>query len=156
MGLDMCLKAQKCVSDYGFVSAEERRQYKQALSVAGVSPEIASKDAPVAEISITVAYWRKANQIHGWFVTHCAGGKDDCKPVYVPPEKLQELRGLCVHLLKNKNEEEAYAALPPAQGFFFGGYEIGDYYWEDLELTVEQLDKALALDGYDFYYEASW
>lgn len=38
-----------------------------------------------------VAEWRKANQIHKWFVDNVQGGKDDCGYYEVEPEQLEEL-----------------------------------------------------------------
>ncbi len=36
-------------------------------------------------------YWRKANAIHNWFVSHVQDGIDDCGSYYVKAEQLQEL-----------------------------------------------------------------
>lgn len=38
-----------------------------------------------------VAYWRKANQIHGWFVENVQRGEDDCKEYYVSRKRLKKL-----------------------------------------------------------------
>jgi hypothetical protein len=38
-----------------------------------------------------VAYWRKANQIHRWFVEHVQRGTDDCRKHYAPRKRLKEL-----------------------------------------------------------------
>ena len=52
------------------------------------------------DITRTVAYWRKANQIHGWFVDNVCGGEDECRPHDVSLEQVTELRDLCVKVLK--------------------------------------------------------
>jgi len=44
--------------------------------------------------------------------------------------------------------------LPPSEGFFFGSSDIDDYYWQDLEYTVEQL-KDIDKEEY-FTYIASY
>ena len=49
------------------------------------------------------AYWRKANQIHGWFVDNVCGGKDDCKEHDVSIDDLKELRSVCVKVLESFN-----------------------------------------------------
>ena len=46
------------------------------------------------------AYWRKANQIHRWFVEEVAGGEDDCREVDVGIDTLKKLRRRCMTLLK--------------------------------------------------------
>lgn len=38
-----------------------------------------------------IAYWRKANHIHQWFVENVQGGEDDCQEYRVSREQLQAL-----------------------------------------------------------------
>ena len=55
---------------------------------------------PHTRVYEQVAYWRKANQIHGWFVKNVQGGVDDC--AYhdeVTKEKLEELINICQEIL---------------------------------------------------------
>ena len=47
-----------------------------------------------------VCYWRKANQIHKWFVDHVQNGVDDCGEYKVTEEQIDELRELCKELVK--------------------------------------------------------
>jgi len=51
-------------------------------------------------IESTVAYWRKANQIHRWFVDNVCDGEDRCEPHDVSLEQVTELRDLCMKVLK--------------------------------------------------------
>jgi hypothetical protein len=51
--------------------------------------------------------------------------------------------------------------LPPTSGFFFGTYEIDEWYMEDLKYTIQMLDHVLSTvpdSGWDweFVYRASW
>lgn len=117
------------------------------------------------DVEITVAYWRKANQIHGWFVNEVADGVDDCKPLYVRRDRLEELRGLLGQALAIKDgntddiESQLEDLLPPSDGFFFGGTEYDEWYWMQVEWTYNKLNDILdnpALDGFDFVYSASW
>lgn len=104
---------------------------------------------------VCIAYWRKANAIHAWFVAHVAGGEDDCEPVEVTREQLAELRAACTAVLLNP--DTAADTLPTQSGFFFGGIEYGKHYLDDLRDTVKQLDEALALGSdVSFIYRASW
>jgi len=41
------------------------------------------------------------------------------------------------------NKEEAKTLLPRQEGFFFGSYEYDEYYWLDIQDTIEQLEKIL-------------
>ena len=98
------------------------------------------------------AYWRKANQIHYWFVLNVQHGEDDCKPYEVSGEKLLELVDLCKKVLANHSLAEEY--LPTYEGFFFGSYDYDEYYFEDIESTIEQLSD---IDPDEYYeYQSSW
>lgn len=49
-----------------------------------------------------VGYWRKANQIHNWFVEHIQDGVDDCNyHREVTEEDLEELRDTCIKVLES-------------------------------------------------------
>lgn len=60
-----------------------------------------------------------------------------------------------------KDPSVAKELLPVTAGFFFGNYDeetaYDQYYYEDLVLTKEIIEKALASDkGWDFDYQSSW
>jgi len=115
-----------------------------------------SEDFEVKEIVIKAGYWRKANQIHRWFVQNVQDGKDDCGTYYVSRQCLIDLRDLCKKVSENK--ELAPTELPTESGFFFGNTEYDDWYYQDLAETIEIIDKALTLDQHqwDFEYHSSW
>lgn len=161
MGLDMYLKASKYVSGVDFKREndefirEENPAFAELLASAGLEKDDIRTDLPAGSIEFTVAYWRKVNSIHQWFVDNCADGEDDCRPVYVPREKLEELRDLVHEALAERDPD----LLPPQGGFFFGSTEIDDWYWKDLEDTLDTLTKILAnpkFEDWDFEYRASW
>jgi len=124
------------------------------------------------EIKDTIAYWRKANQIHKWFVDNVQDGEDDCGYHYVAREQLEELLKLCKQVKANSklvdgkvangysfvNGEQVYnyedgqvikdpsvakELLPTQNGFFFGGTDYDKYYLDDINLTIEQLEEIL-------------
>jgi hypothetical protein len=106
-------------------------------------------------VDLSVAYWRKANQIHAWFVEHVQDGEDECREHSVSKEQLQTLCDLCQQVLDTKNA----SLLPPRPGFFFGSTDIDDYYWQDLKYTIDQLKPLLEdprFQGWDFTYQSSW
>ena len=88
-----------------------------------------------------VGYWRKANAIHNWFLENCAARDkwadpiDDCRPIEVPVEKLEELLDDCKKVLEDKSL--ATELLPTADGFFFGSTEYDEYYFNNIEDTIE-------------------
>ena len=109
-----------------------------------------------ASVQLQVAYWRKSNQIHKWFVDHVQGGVDNCEEYRVTRDQLQLLVDNCKLVLMNK--EEAPNLLPPQEGFFFGSYEYDEYYFGDIQDTIEQLEKVLNEypEDWDFQYQSSW
>ncbi len=143
MGLDMYLSAKR------YMWNKER----EGVKVSGIDiPETLE----LKELGCRAAYWRKANQIHGWFVRNVQDGEDDCKSYYVSRENLQELVDLCRKVLANR--ELAAELLPPNQGFFFGGYEYDDYYFDDLQRTADEITALLEAvdDSWSFEYQSSW
>ena len=48
-----------------------------------------------------VAYWRKANSIHAWFVDHVQNGVDKCQESPVTREQLNELLSICHEVIKS-------------------------------------------------------
>ena len=167
MGLDMYLEARKYVSkgdwqDGKFVPSPE------FMRAASFGPDDLTKysDFGGVTVSIPVGYWRKANAIHGWFVRECQGGVDDCRDAYVAREQLVALRDACKSVLSvsvgvNREDVAAAVGLLPTSGFFFGSYEMDEWYFDDLKRTAEMIDHILSLipEGtwdWSFYYHSSW
>lgn len=153
MGLDMYLNARR----HFWRDGDDRKK----KAIAGLFPELANRKgrwdagSPVSSIGIDVGYWRKANAIHDWFVREVQGGEDKCRPHHVGREQLEELRDTCQKVLDNR--EQAAELLPTASGFFFGGTDYDEYYFESLEHTIKIIDDALTLpDSWDFEYQSSW
>lgn len=91
----------------------------------------------VNTITEGVGYWRKANQIHNWFVLNIQNGIDDCREYDVDEEMLKDLLKLVKSVLK-----EPYTAnekLPTIAGFFFGEADYGEYYMSNLKQTRDML-----------------
>lgn len=158
MGLDMYLYAGKYLSNYDF-APEDRAVAKAVRETIGFPIEFPHQGSEGAvDLKITIGYWRKVNAVHNWFVHNVQGGEDECEEYYVKREQLSALRELCTTLLQTKDESQVLEKLPPTQGFFFGSTDIDEYFWSDLEETVEILNKALTLDeqGWYIYYRSSW
>jgi hypothetical protein len=118
----------------------------------GVFPPIFNEGSWFGEDDFS-CYWRKANQIHAWFVDNVQGGVDECELTEVSAEQLEKLLNLCILALETQNPE----LLPPRGGFFFGSTKIDDSYWRDIEQTVTYLRDALKLRASNrFFYLSSW
>ena len=98
MGLDMYLYKKVYVG-----ANYEHNQISGTLALKRREEPIEIDLQKVIYITESVAYWRKANQIHYWFVKNVQYGEDDCKPYIVYGEKLLELVELCKKVLKNQH-----------------------------------------------------
>ena len=107
------------------------------------------------------AYWRKANAVHRWFVENVQNNEDECKPYVVTREQLEDLVEDCMLVLSNRDDIELIEqVLPTASGFFFGGTQYDDWYFENVSYTVDKLKEVLENPSYDenteFVYQSSW
>ena len=158
MGLDSYLSVRKYVSGYDFSQPAEKKAYAGLLKTFGITAaDKLQKHTPSGEIQLTVGYWRKANAIHKWFVDKCQEGRDECQETYVSVEQLTELRDICSRVLADHSL--ARTLLPTASGFFFGSTDYDEWYYRDLESTVEQLNSVLNNKKFkdcSFSYRSSW
>ena len=165
MGLDMYLSARKHFEKINWqtLQANDELSYNSPEAVYPKFNDLmaltqlsnVATDIYGAEVTVTCAYWRKANQIHAWFVKNVQHDVDNCGDYYVSQDKLIELLALCKHALATKDP----SLFPPQAGFFFGGTDIDEWYWRDLTDTISQLERIFALpeiDKLSFSYSSSW
>lgn len=155
MGLDMYLTKKTYVKNWDF--DEDKHRYDVSVQYNGADSGIVP--ARVQYVEELVAYWRKANQIHAWFVDNVQDGVDECQQAWVTPEKLTELLNVCKRI--RNNPKSALDLLPPRAGFFFGSTEVDEWYMQDIEYTITTLEEELARPtigrfGSDYYYRSSW
>lgn len=148
MRLDMYLNVDVYMSKY---TDKDKRDV--VCDVVGVLPN--TDNIGSVDVSIEVGYWRKANAIHKWFVDNCQDGVDDCRKAYVPAKSLAKLRDDCKSVLSNHSLAEEL--LPCESGFCFGSTDYDEYYYGDLEYTVNLIETILDKysDKYTFSYHSS-
>lgn len=107
MGLDMYLSAKKYMSKY--FDESDTAKIEQVNKIFGVEG-LEDNDYGAEEVKFRVAYWRKANMIHRWFVENCQDGEDNCDETYVSREDLEKLLQLCKDVMEDmgKAEESFY------------------------------------------------
>lgn len=156
MGLDMYLKGKRYLH-----GCFEGADSTIAKKIQDLFPELEGRTGRwddgslVTEIGINVGYWRKANHIHAWFVDVVQDGEDDCNVHYVDRGHLIELQEICQRVLNDRTL--ASKILPVTEGFFFGGTDYGEWYFQDLRDTLEIIDRALSLPSeWSFEYQSSW
>ena len=151
MGLDMYLNKK------WYVGAEyEHRNVTGKISIKVGETKLKIDFSKISEIVERAGYWRKANQIHKWFVTNVQDEVDDCGHYCVSTEDLQKLLDLCKQV--KENHALAPELLPTESGFFFGNTDYGEYYYEDIDSTIEICTEALEEKSNEVYFEyhSSW
>ena len=151
MGLDMYLSKKTYVRQWDHQSPEEK--YEVVVTKGG-KPVDGIKASRVKYIEEEIGYWRKANQIHRWFVENVQEGKDDCGDYYVGGEDLKKLLDVCKQI--EADHSLAESLLPSASGFFFGGTDYDEWYYNDITNTINIIEEALSDGNGDFYYSSSW
>jgi hypothetical protein len=149
MGLDMYLNKKTYVQ---YWEHNGDNNYEVSVTKAGQPAGIDGRK--VKYVIEEAGYWRKSNQIHQWFVENVQDGVDNCGEYYVSAEKLRELLALCKAV--QNQPEVAEEVLPTASGFFFGGTEYDEWYYKDIENTIQILNEALADTNGEYYYSSSW
>ena len=118
-----------------------------------------------------VGYWRKANEIHNWFVENVQDGEDDCDYHNECTRGiLEDLLHTCKTVLDSCattyrdgqvviDSSVAEELLPRCRGFFFGGDGYDEYYVSDIVDTIKILEDVLATTDFEtqmVFYISSW
>lgn len=154
MGLDMYLYKKTFLYTGEWVREDKRHA---VVVTEGGKPHPTIKPERIKEVVEEVGYWRKANQIHKWFVDTVQGGQDDCKEYTVDFEQLRDLLNICEEVLEDRSKAEQL--LPTGSGFFFGNTEYDDYYFEQVQNTYDILMSIMSAPDADleqYIYQSSW
>lgn len=185
MGLDMYLKRKIYVGNKWRKPEQQIKVVLPEKDEERTFPITKINNAKISEIVEEAGYWRKANQIHNWFIENLEDFEDNGKETWVSKEQLKELLDTVNKVLeasklvkgrvKNgqvmkdgkmvdnmedgefiENPTVAKKLLPTTEGFFFGSTDYDQWYYKDLVNTKQILEEALTYDEGDFYYRASW
>ena len=169
MGLDMYLQIRKteyCTHRFKTEGSDLKLELPKGVSKFFPDP----CDLSISRSTVyNVGYWRKANHIHNWFIENCATRDrfdepiDDSRPIEIPIEKLEELLNTCKEVLEDNSLAEEL--LPTKDGFFFGSTEYGEWYFDDIEETIEIIEPVVEFmknnmenkdKTWDVIYQAIW
>ena len=158
MGLDMYLYAKNSFIDKEWQKEDDARRltHRELVKTLDCDKFICKSNLGSIVTSVEVAYWRKANGIHQWFVDKCQDGNDDCRAAYVSRDKLTELLNICKQITADHSLAEEL--LPTQGGFFFGSTEYDEWYFNDIKTTISELESVLAdtPEEWWFEYQSSW
>lgn len=104
-----------------------------------------------------LAYLRKANQIRNLFIQNLNFEYNEyCGHYKVTKEQLINLKEDCLTILNN--HELAQEIMPISTGFFFGSSEYNEYYFDQLDMTVDIIDDILNKIDFNIFnvYYTEW
>jgi hypothetical protein len=158
MGLDMYLRASEYVYRHNFNRQTDEDTinplFNEIVSSLELEDVIDTTGFAGITVDVPMGYWRKSNMIHHWFVNNLAEGEDDCNPIIVRREDLEQLKEVCINVIAVP--EMAEELLPTGSGFFFGSTDYDEYYFGDLNDTLGILTRCLESKFDYFEYQASW
>ena len=107
-----------------------------------------------------IGYFRKFNALHSYIVKTFADGIDNCQDIILYKEDVEQIKKVLDDVLNaHQQVEKAKEILPTQSGFFFGGTDYDEFYFEDVKVAADLMQNLL--DNFDFekyqlIYEASW
>lgn len=155
MGLDMYLKREHYVKNWDH--NPEEKKFEITVNRGGkpypIDPE------KISYITEEIMYWRKFNALHNWVVNNCANGVDECQRIYMSNNDLVDLYNTLKEVSVDNNKAEEL--FPTTAGFFFGGTDYDEYYFNQVNRTIEELRPYIQdihenSFNSDFVYQASW
>lgn len=174
-----CTLKEWCGVDESELPSKDIIEYYKPICITRYSAWDTEHEYGHDEIMEQVGYWRKANQIHLWFVNHVQNGEDDCNyHNECTKEILEELLNTCRKVLEScvmtygkvKNGERfingkwepiyedgkividtsiAEKLLPSCDGFFFGGTDYDEWYLKDIAYTIKILEDVLTTTDFE-------
>lgn len=149
MGLDMYIYEQQYISKTSWNEEKENQTYDALAAALGITGKVEGS-FPSIIVKVKVGYFRKFNALHRWIVENVADGVDECQPIPLDPEVLEE----CLRVLEEVQADPSKEAdlLPPGYGFFFGEDRIDR---DDLDRAVRLFRRLLGSKD-DIIYQASW
>ena len=101
-----------------------------------------------------VMYWRKANAIHRWFTEGYPN--DNLEYLECELDKLQILKRHSQEDIDNKDNESYEPHLTTSSGFFWGSTAYDEWYYKDLQETVDKITELEQEheEGDEYFYYA--
>lgn len=112
------------------------------------------------ETSYQIGYFRKFNALHSYIVKTFADGVDNCQEILLYKEDVEKIKKVLDDVLNaHQQVEKAKEILPTQSGFFFGGTDYDEFYFEDVKDAADLMQSFLDnfdFENYQLVYQASW
>lgn len=106
-----------------------------------------------------IGYFRKFNALHSYIVKTFADGVDNCQAILLHKEDVEQIKKVLDDVLKANTVEKAKELLPTQSGFFFGGTDYDEFYFEEVKDAADLMQSFLDnfdFESYQLIYQASW
>ena len=164
MGLDMYFYARKTTyksfSKWGNSDRVDETNYPEDLKTFSDCIYDRNFKSVQTETRYQIGYFRKFNALHSYIVKTFANGVDDCQDIILYKEDVEQIKKVLDDVLNaHQQVEKAKELLPTQSGFFFGGTDYDEFYFEDVKDAADLMQSFLDnfdFDKYQLVYQASW
>ena len=164
MGLDMYFFAKKTTyksfSKWDEPDRTNEVNYPEDLKIFSDYIYDRNFKSELIETTYQIGYFRKFNALHSYIVKTFANGVDDCQDIILYKEDVEQIKKVLDDVLNaHQQVEKAKELLPTQSGFFFGGTDYDEYYFEEAKVAADLMQSFLDnfdFDKYQLIYEASW
>lgn len=163
MGLDMYFYARKTTyksfSKWDKPSRVDETDYPEDLKTFSDYIYDRNFKSVQTETEYQIGYFRKFNALHSYIVKTFANGIDNCQDILLYKADIAKIKKVLDDILKVGTEEKAKETLPTQSGFFFGGTDYGEYYFEEVKVAADLMQSFLDnfdFENYQLVYRASW
>ena len=112
------------------------------------------------ETTYQIGYFRKFNALHSYIVKTFADGIDNCQDIILYKEDVEQIKKVLDDVLNaHQQVEKAKELLPTQSGFFFGGTDYDEFYFDDVTVAADLMQNLLNnfdFESYQLIYQASW
>lgn len=164
MGLDMYFYARKTTyksfSKWDKSSKVDETNYPEDLKT--FSDYIYDRNFKSVQIETRyqIGYFRKFNALHSYIVKTFANGVDNCQDIILYKEDVEQIKKVLDDVLNvHQQAEKAKEILPTQSGYFFGGTDYDEFYFNEVKVAVDLMQNLLDnfdFESYQLVYRASW
>ena len=164
MGLDMYFYARKSTyksfSKWDKPDSADETNYPEDLKTFSDYIYDRNFKSVQTETSYQIGYFRKFNALHSYIVKTFADGIDNCQDIILYKEDVEQIKKVLDEVLNaHQQVEKAKELLPTQSGFFFGGTDYDEFYFEDVKDAADLMQSFLDnfdFESYQLVYQASW
>ena len=112
------------------------------------------------ETRYQIGYFRKFNALHSYIVKTFANGIDNCQDIILYKKDVEQIKKVLDEVLNvHQQAEKAKEILPTQSGYFFGGTDYDEFYFDEVKVAANLMQSFLDnfdFENYQLVYRASW